>query len=103
MVLADDERSDSDSVSQTDYISPKEGQDQCASVPKGRQGQRTSVPHRKEWEIERIVGKRRTRRGYEYKVRWQDTWLLRSELGNAQGLVQQFDKELSSSNDKRGK
>lgn len=40
-----------------------------------------------EWEIRKIVGKRRVGKGYEYKVRWKDTWLPRSELGNAQRLL----------------
>ena len=103
MIPEDDERPGPNSGSQTANTSPKKGQDQCASTQKGRQGQRASMSHGKEWEIEKIVGKRCTRRGYEYKVRWQDMWLLRSELGNAQGLVQQFDKELSSSNENGGK
>lgn len=37
----------------------------------------------REWKIRKIVGNRRMRRGYEYRVRWEDTWLLKSELGNA--------------------
>lgn len=44
-----------------------------------------------EWEITRIVGKRQTGRGYEYKVRWKNTWLPSSELGNAQELLQEFE------------
>ena len=82
--------------SEVDITSPKERQDQCSSTPKGRQGQRGLVLNRDEWEIERIVDKRHTRRGCEYKVRWQDTWLLGSELGNAQELIQQFNKETLS-------
>lgn len=34
----------------------------------------------KEWEIRRLVGKRRVGRAYEYKVRWKDTWLSESEI-----------------------
>jgi len=44
-----------------------------------------------EWEIIRILNKRRTREGQEYKVRWEDTWLRRSELGNAQELLRKFE------------
>ena len=29
--------------------------------------------------------------GYEYRVRWKDIWLPRSELGNAQRLLQEFE------------
>ena len=100
MSLEDGERSDPNSASQIDHTSPKKGQDQCTSTSKGRQGQRASMSHGKEWEVEKIVGKRRTRRGYEYKVRWRDTWLLGSELEHAEQLVQQFEKgRLSSSNE----
>ena len=45
----------------------------------------------KEWEIVRIVGKRRRGKGYEYKVCWKKTWLLESELGNAQELLREFE------------
>ncbi len=44
-----------------------------------------------EWEIIRILGTRLTRKGQEYKVRWEDTWLRRSELGNAQELLREFE------------
>ncbi|KAM0794164.1 hypothetical protein BDR22DRAFT_827210 [Usnea florida] len=104
LVLEDDDGQDQSSGSEVDHTSSKKGQDQCASILKGGQGQRALVSHWEEREIEKIVGMRRTRRGYEYKVRWSDTWLLRSDLGKAQGLVQQFDKEcLSFSKDKRRK
>jgi hypothetical protein len=43
-----------------------------------------------EWEVRRIVGKRRVGKRFEYKVRWKDTWLPRSELANAQRLLQEF-------------
>ena len=41
-------------------------------------------------EIVKIVGRRRTSKGYEYKIRWKNTWLLERELGNAQGLLRKF-------------
>ncbi len=39
----------------------------------------------------KIVGKRPTRSGYEYNVRWKNTWLPGSELGNAQELLQDLE------------
>jgi hypothetical protein len=59
--------------------------------PERLQGQRDSALDEEEWEIVKIVGKRRTRSGYECNVRWKNTWLPRSELGNAQELLQDFD------------
>ena len=44
-----------------------------------------------EWEIQKIIEKRRAGKGYEYKVRWKDTWLSNSELGNARRLLQEFE------------
>ena len=93
MVPENDEGPDQTSGSQVDITTPKEGQDQRTSTPKGPPGQHVSISHREEWEIEKIVGKRRTQRGYEYKVRWQDTWLPENELEHALGLMQQFEKE----------
>ena len=43
-----------------------------------------------EWEIRRIVSKRRIGGVYEYKVRWKDTWLSESEMENAQDLLRDF-------------
>jgi hypothetical protein len=56
-----------------------------------REGQRDLTQDEEDWEIVKIVGKRRTRSGYEYNVRWKNTWLSRSELGNAQELLQDFE------------
>jgi len=44
-----------------------------------------------EWEIGRIFGKRRAGKAYEYRVGWMDTWLPRSELGNAKWLLREFE------------
>ena len=60
-------------------------------LPKQPQNQDASVPDEEEWEIVRIVDKRWTENGYEYQVCWEKTWLLESELGNAQQLLQQFE------------
>ncbi len=54
------------------------------------QDQGVSALDEEEWEIARIVGKRRRGKGYEYRVCWKETWLLESELGNAQGLLRDF-------------
>jgi len=52
---------------------------------------RTPALEQDEWEFRKIVGKRRVGKGYEYKVRWKDTWLPTSELGNAQRLLREFE------------
>lgn len=54
-----------------------------------------------EWEIVKIVDKRWTGRGSEYKVCWEETWLLESELGNAQELLREF--EMKHQAQRRGK
>ncbi len=57
-----------------------------------------------EWEIVRIVGKRRRGKGYEYKVYWKKTWLLERELGNAQELLREFEaKRQAQQGGKRGR
>ena len=55
------------------------------------QDQGDLVSNEEEWEIARIVGKRRRGKGYEYKVCWKKTWLPESELGNAQELLREFE------------
>lgn len=48
--------------------------------PERLQGQRDSaLDEEEELEILKIVGKRRTKSGYEYNVRWKNAWLPRSE------------------------
>ena len=54
-----------------------------------------------EWEIKRIVDKRQSEKGYEYKVCWKKTWLPESELGNAQELLQEFESQTSSTSRRR--
>ena len=44
-----------------------------------------------EWEITGILEKRAAGSETVYRVRWKDTWLPRSELGNAQGLLEKFE------------
>ncbi len=55
------------------------------------QDQGDSVLDKEEWEIARIVGKRRRGKVYKYKVCWKKTWLLEHELGNAQELLREFE------------
>lgn len=44
-----------------------------------------------EWEIIMAARKRRAGKGYQIQVRWKSRWMARSELGNAQRLVREFD------------
>ena len=60
-------------------------------LPEQPQNQGASALDEEDWEIVRIVGKRRRGKGDEYKVCWKRTWLLECELGNAQELVQEFE------------
>ena len=59
-------------------------------LPKQPQDQGGSALDEEEWEIVRIVDKRRRGKGNEYKMCWKRTWLLECELGNAQKLVREF-------------
>ena len=60
-------------------------------LPEQPQHPGSSALGEEEWEIARIVGKRRRGKGYEYKVCWKKTWLLECELGNAQELLREFE------------
>ena len=52
--------------------------------PKRASGHNKAVPlESQQWEIRKIISKRRTRWGCEYNVVWANSWLPRSELGNA--------------------
>lgn len=58
---------------------------------KRSQGQAHPTLHEDdEWEIVRILGKRRIGKSYEYRVPWRSTWLLKSALGCAQELLRDF-------------
>ncbi|MCJ1396754.1 hypothetical protein MMC18_009646 [Xylographa bjoerkii] len=46
-----------------------------------------------EWEIEKILNKRETISGTEYKVRWKSTWLLKDKLDNARKLLREFEAQ----------
>ncbi|KAL2049613.1 hypothetical protein ABVK25_010073 [Lepraria finkii] len=60
-------------------------------LPEQPQDQRDSALDEEEWEIVRIVSKRRRGKGNEYKVYWKRTWLLEYKLGKAQELVREFE------------
>lgn len=73
-------------------------------LPEQSQDQGASVLDEEEWEIIRIADKRWTENGYEYQVCWEKTWLLESELRNAQQLLQQFEaKHKAQRGGKRGR
>ncbi len=50
------------------------------------------MPHLKSrnGRSQRLLAKRQTGKGYGHKLRWKSTWLPRSELGDAQRLLQEF-------------
>ena len=52
-----------------------------------KQGTEAQVGER-EWGVKKILNKKKTRSGTEYKVRWKDTW-----LGNARKLLCKFEAQ----------
>jgi len=69
-----------------------------------REGQQDLTKDEEDWEIVKIIGKRWTRRGCEYKVRWKDTWMSDGELRNAARLVRKFDAQVRGQREgKRGR
>lgn len=54
---------------------------------------RSSRNPREEWQIRKIVSKRRAGKGFEYRLRWKGTWLPRSEVRNARRLLQEFEAQ----------
>ncbi len=60
-------------------------------LPEQHQDPGGSALDGEEWEIVRIVDKRRSEKGYEYPMCWKRTWLRECELGNAQELLRQFE------------
>ena len=64
-----------------------------ASPPPLYQPSQAPTPALEEdWEIRKIVD-RPVEKGYKNRVRWKDTWLRRSEQGNAHRLLQDFETE----------
>lgn len=75
------------------------------SRPKRAPGQsKPAHMESQQWEIKKVISKRRTRRGWEYKVVWANSWLPRSELGNARRLVREFElKDSAQQKSRRGR
>ena len=71
------------------------------------EGQRKEMPQpmvierEEEWEVERIMNKRKVRGREKYLVRWkgctaeEDTWESRENLKNAMELVEEFERDYS--------
>ncbi len=59
--------------------------------PQGQDDPASDEGGHDEWEISRIVGRRRTGKGIEYELEWRRTWKPEGELGNAQRLIQEFE------------
>ena len=74
----------------------------ASTPPLPQQSETPTSALEEEWEIRKIIGKRRAGRGYEYRVRWRDTWLPRSELGNARRLLQEFEARSRAQRDDKG-
>ena len=59
---------------------------------------RTASPAKEEYEVDRIMAERRTKRGLEYLVRWEgysplyDTWEPKNALKNAPEVVAKWQK-----------
>ena len=66
-----------------------------AAIPPFPEESEARIPalEQEEWEVSRIVGRRRVGKVVEYKVRWKNTWLSRSNLGNARELLQEFEAQ----------
>ncbi len=62
-------------------FAPEQHQDQGGSAEVEKQ----------EWKVTKILDKRETRSGTQYRVRWKSTWLPRSELENAQKLLWEYE------------
>ncbi len=59
---------------------------------------------KQKWEITKILEKRAIESETKYRVRWKDTWLLRSELESAQRLLKKFEaKDRAQHECKRGR
>ena len=74
-------------------------------TPKQLQGQGSRAEvEEQEWEVIKILDKRKTRSGTEYRVRWKSTWLPGSELGSAQRLLREYEaKGRAQHGPKRGR
>ncbi len=57
-----------------------------------------ALVEKQQWELKKTVDKRHTKREWEYKVVWADSWVHENELENAERLLQQFEKKDSRIN-----
>jgi len=64
------------------------------------EGKPIEVEGVEEWEVEKILNKRKIRKGEKYLVQWKgftaenDTWEKEKDLGNAKKLVEDFEERL---------
>lgn len=97
---------------QADHTTPEDNRGAAATIRLSHNTTITSpLPERsqvqgslvsdEEWEIKRIVDKRQSGKGYEYKVCWEETWLPECELENAQELLREFESQMSSTSRRR--
>ena len=77
------------------------GADMVANLPRGptptsyQQSEALTLAfEHEELEVRSVVGKRRMGQGYDYRVRWKDTWLPKSELGSIRRLLGRRERRL---------
>ena len=64
---------------------------------KKEEGKLVEVERVKEWEVEKILNKKKTKRVEKYLIRWKgftvegDTWEKRENLKNAEELIEEFE------------
>ena len=65
---------------------------------KEEEGKLVEVEGVEEWEVEKILNKKKMRRGEKYLIRWKgftaegDTWERRENLKNAEELIEEFEQ-----------
>ena len=89
-------------VDEDEHGAPAVPSPPSASTPLSQQSEARTSALEEEWEIRKIIGKRRVGKGYKYRVRWRDTWLPRNELGNARRLLQEFKARSRAQRDDKG-
>ena len=69
---------------------------------KKEEGKLIEVEGVKEWEIEKILNKKKIRRVEKYLVRWKgftvehDTWKKKEDLGNAEEVLEEFEERMNA-------
>ena len=64
---------------------------------KKEEGKLVEVERVKEWEVEKILNKKKIREVVKYLIRWKgfmaegDTWERRENLKNAEELIEEFE------------